>query len=663
MAEQQDASLMSLPDELILLVMEKAAVVSGTMAVLRGLASARRRFQQLAYGDASKLFTEPVFVGGNTGARPGVSTVSGGTNAGTSWTTAAGAAAAGDTILDVARLCSKFGERVERLHLGSVDFGTGSSAGGEAGGLLCILCACPNLTHLSLAGAVAADGPFCGLDALEKLPAGFSLPRLRHLDLSDLLVPLPALGRLLGACAASLERLFLRGTRVCQGGKVPGPLDPRKFHPGPLLKALDGLDSPRLEGLDVSFAGVDFIELRSLLARLPALRDLYAVQPGYHAGSDDFKRLAEEARRPGRLVIGRSLLNMDAESLGKLRGHFDGTAYPRPEGSRLDVPRFVVLAFFKALCLGRSWIGQARRLVSELGVSPLARLDEASISISTGPWVPPYFRTDPSLLREIPELREGPTALHLLINIGRAPLRKLIAEWGLAPLVNVPLRAGSCRTPLHLAAKGGDHDSVEALLEAGADPLRQDAAGATALHVACQLGRVEAAKALLEAAARAGLDLLPVVDGAGRTPLQLLLDGFKSTQHERSHIAAHAVELLKLDGPTLEALGVRRALLEEPRWGEGGTEFLLHFAARECTPAAVRALLDAGADILLEDAGGSTVLRRAIAARDRAVEEALLDFARERGVPLDRLGAYPSTLSDGDPRPDKRARTGAPDAS
>eukprot|EP00741_Cyanophora_paradoxa_P016185 tig00000042_g15625.t1 len=536
MAEQQDASLMSLPDELILLVMKKAAAVSGTMAVLRGLASARSRFQQLAYGESSKLFTEPVFVGGHTRARPGVGAVSGGTNAGTSSAAAAAAgdtsmdvgghtgarpgvgaasggtnagtssaSAAGDTILDVARLCSKFGKCVERLHLGSVDFGTGSSAGGEAGGLLYILRACPNLTHLSFAGAAAADSPLWALDTLEELlPAGFSLPRLRHLDLFGLLVPLPALRGLLGACAPSLERLFLGGTRVCRGGTARRQLNPRGHHPEPLLKALDGLDFPLLESLDVTAAGIDFSGLSRLLGRLPSLRDLYAVPPGYLSGmrSDKLERLAEDARRPGRLIICRSLLEMHGASLRELRRHFDGTAYPRPEGSRLDVPRLAVPAFFEALCLGRDWIGHARRLVSELGVSPLARLDEASMLISTGPWVPPFFKLQRWTLQTYPVLREGPTALHLLL-IGRAPLRELMAEWGLAPLVNVPLRSGSRRTPLHLAVDR-DLQSVEALLDAGADPLRQDAVGATPLHVACALGRADAARALLEAAARGG---------------------------------------------------------------------------------------------------------------------------------------------------------------
>eukprot|EP00741_Cyanophora_paradoxa_P016202 tig00000042_g15642.t1 len=156
MAEQQDASLMSLPDELILLVMEKAAAGSGTMAVLRGLASASRRFQQLAYGESLKLFTEPDFVGGRAEARPGDRTTS-------------APDSAGDTLLDVAWLCAMSGARVEKAscrplgHPDPLDWCTAPSelpatsdtstavapTATRAESLLFgILRACPRLTHL-----------------------------------------------------------------------------------------------------------------------------------------------------------------------------------------------------------------------------------------------------------------------------------------------------------------------------------------------------------------------------------------------------------------------------------------------------------------------------------------------------------------------------------
>eukprot|EP00741_Cyanophora_paradoxa_P024712 tig00000292_g23856.t1 len=100
------------------------------------------------------------------------------------------------TILDVLQLSVKFGERFKRLHLGRVRFDVGvERIKDRLNCLVDILEHCPNLTHLSLAGAnlkpiidAFAHGPesFWPLAGLENLPNGFSLPRLCHLDLSGL---------------------------------------------------------------------------------------------------------------------------------------------------------------------------------------------------------------------------------------------------------------------------------------------------------------------------------------------------------------------------------------------------------------------------------------------------------------------------------------------
>eukprot|EP00741_Cyanophora_paradoxa_P013084 tig00020675_g12637.t1 len=290
---------MNLPPDLLLSLMEKEAAVSGTMTVLRGLASARRRFQELAHGESSTLFAEPVFVSGRQGSRLGSHPL-----LSSAWS--ADREKFCNTILDVARLSARFGERIKRLHLGNINFDFGFSkdsadfaraAAGHRSGrpvprpaaaaptststpwildmrvaelaaafgrdalptaselsamkshvarcLLEILVACPNLTHLSLAGA-DPKGAFQSLAGLKGLPAGFSLPRLRHLDLSGLVIPLSVLRRLLHACSGTLERLFLRGTRVS--------LD--------LSSALQGV-------------GAD--ELQPIMSNLPAIQELYLL--------------------------------------------------------------------------------------------------------------------------------------------------------------------------------------------------------------------------------------------------------------------------------------------------------------------------------------------------------------------------------------------------
>eukprot|EP00741_Cyanophora_paradoxa_P015429 tig00020875_g14892.t1 len=345
--EQESASIMSLPDEILLLVMEKTAAGSGTMAVLRGFASARRRFQKIAHA-SPKLFEEPIFVA----HRPEDCSRSFGSISECSEEDSdlgdcdARPQPAGDSILDVARLSARFGGRIERLHLDAVscssridfDSTTDSDHGGKVDRvLLNVLQACPNITHLSLSSSSsdarehgslstlgrraynrAVYGPLAGL---EELPEGFSLklPRLRHLDLSSRTVPLPALRCLISACSASLECLFLRDTRVIEpashGGARGLPIHYCK--PLQVAAALERInrDFPHLKSLDLSYSNAcaDIHALRRLIARLPALRDLYIVKAGAYMQVDNAVQLAENVNRPGRLVIYKSLPDVDIE--------------------------------------------------------------------------------------------------------------------------------------------------------------------------------------------------------------------------------------------------------------------------------------------------------------------------------------------------------------
>eukprot|EP00741_Cyanophora_paradoxa_P021842 tig00021374_g21084.t1 len=204
-----------------------------------------------------------------------------------------------DVSTAIARLAEKFGDRVERLHLsvrfedfminGGAVYGRGR---GRADVITDVIRGFPNLTHLrlSLAGHGMHTGdprppPDPPLRPSLSLSLQLQLPGLRHLelDLSGLGVPLAALRTLLGSCSASLERLFLRGTRICtDDGADREPL------PDSIVRALelaiDGLELPRLQSLDLSFTGarddvdVDLGGLRRLVARLPALRSLYTAR-------------------------------------------------------------------------------------------------------------------------------------------------------------------------------------------------------------------------------------------------------------------------------------------------------------------------------------------------------------------------------------------------
>eukprot|EP00741_Cyanophora_paradoxa_P014402 tig00020801_g13891.t1 len=350
MAEGQSAApILSLSDDLMMLLMKTAAEVNGTLDVLRGLASARRRFQELAYGESSTLFEEPVFVRQDRDA------------------------GRGDTILDVARLSARFGDRIQRLWLKNVDFDVVTSAvasadSGDPGpqshawgtdpdappprpqtaasrALSNVLCSCPNLTHLSLAGNWCQRRRDAAMGALECLPPGFSLPRLRHLDLSylDVSLELFTLLRLLQSCSGTLERLFLRGTRVdlsyagFQRLSIAYPElgkiilrneEHRNRHRMPFSLILEHITFPRLESLDIELPLARALmpdELQRLVARLPALRELYVSGASARRRDREMpERDGGYAVRPGVLIVDDELHEMDAASLRALKRHFEG---------------------------------------------------------------------------------------------------------------------------------------------------------------------------------------------------------------------------------------------------------------------------------------------------------------------------------------------------
>ena len=72
----------------------------------------------------------------------------------------------------------------------------------------------------------------------------------------------------------------------------------------------------------------------------------------------------------------------------------------------------------------------------------------------------------------------------------------------------------SRRTPLHVAAGGGESSIVDFLIKSGAPLEARDNDGATPLHHAAAYGRSEAAEILLDAGANPS-----AINAAGRTPL------------------------------------------------------------------------------------------------------------------------------------------------
>ena len=110
-------------------------------------------------------------------------------------------------------------------------------------------------------------------------------------------------------------------------------------------------------------------------------------------------------------------------------------------------------------------------------------------------------------------------------------------------------------TPLHAAAAGIALDTLERLLERGADIAARDDAGATALHIAA-MGRIpEMAQALIDAGAA-----LESTDAEGRTPLLAALDAGSPTVALRPLRAGADIAATDHAGETA------RTLFEANRW-------------------------------------------------------------------------------------------------
>jgi parallel beta-helix repeat protein len=176
------------------------------------------------------------------------------------------------------------------------------------------------------------------------------------------------------------------------------------------------------------------------------------------------------------------------------------------------------------------------------------------------------------------------------------------------------------------AASGGYADTVEALLEAGAD-VDAKALGFTPLMSAVKLGRVETVKALLAAGADVN------AEGAdGRTALMI------------AKVEGHT-EIAKL----LKKAGATRAAMEMPDQKSAVTEEInkelwqateeinkeLWQAAEDGYTDRVKALIAKGADLYVKDKNGQTVLMCAASWGHTETVQALLDAGADVNAEAD----------------------------
>lgn len=215
---------------------------------------------------------------------------------------------------------------------------------------------------------------------------------------------------------------------------------------------------------------------------------------------------------------------------------------------------------------------------------------------------------------------DGTTALHWAAMKGDAEMARMLLVAGAN--VRATTRLGSY-TPLYLAAKGGYSDVVAALLAAGADAKAVTSNGTTPLMIAAAAGDTKSINSLIENGAE-----IDAKETRGETPL-MFAAGFNRLDAVKLLLAKGAdhktttkvTDLFALTAPEEEAMarqagravqaradvaGATRAYrYNELISSQGGLTALL-LAARQGYADVAMALLDAGADINLRNAGDRT---------------------------------------------------------
>lgn len=171
----------------------------------------------------------------------------------------------------------------------------------------------------------------------------------------------------------------------------------------------------------------------------------------------------------------------------------------------------------------------------------------------------------------------GITALHLATQGGQAQVAAVLIVAGSEP--NLTTTTGA--TPLMLAARSGNTETVTRLVEVGADiNAKEKTYGQTALMIAAGLDRADVVRLLLAK----GADWKAASSVADLTALTAPAEG-----EGRPGNAAAA--------PRIDVPGVTRGYRYNELIGAQGGLTALHFAARQGSASAVRALAEGGVDL------------------------------------------------------------------
>lgn len=205
---------------------------------------------------------------------------------------------------------------------------------------------------------------------------------------------------------------------------------------------------------------------------------------------------------------------------------------------------------------------------------------------------------------------DGLTALHWAASRGDAAMTQMLLSAGAN--IRATSRIGAI-TALHLASQGGHAGVVAVLIAAGADVNVTTATGATPLMLAARAGSTATATRLIET----GADVNAKEKGFGQTAL-MIAAGLDRADVVRLLLQKGADWKLASTVADLKALtsviddgsgrpqpqpagtgvpGVTRGYRYNELIGTQGGLTALHFAARQGSATAARALVDGGADV------------------------------------------------------------------
>ena len=224
---------------------------------------------------------------------------------------------------------------------------------------------------------------------------------------------------------------------------------------------------------------------------------------------------------------------------------------------------------------------------------------------------------------------DGMTALHWAATLGDPSLAQMLLSAGAN--VRATTRLGGL-TALHMASQAGHAQVTAVLIASGADPSLATATGATPLMLAARSGSVETATRLVETGADInrsekafGQTALMVAAGLDRADVVRLLLSRGADWKKASSVAnltaltAPAEQEGRPQGaggaaaPRTDVAGVTRGYRYNELIGAQGGLTALHFAARQGSASAARALVESGVDVNQPSPGdGATPLLVAI---------------------------------------------------